>query len=98
MTEDELILSLCREAFALITDRVLSLCRLFGDRKYLSGLDDLHALLRGQPWYCQSSLPYKSFRQNREYRYLQFLRPCFTPTNIVTRINQEIKPKGGEKG
>jgi len=78
--------------------RILFCCILFPNRKYRSGLAELHPLIRGQPLYDQSSSPCKSFRLNGEYRYLQFLLPQNTyQKSIFACICQEIKPKGGEE-
>ena len=62
-----------------------------------SGLAEFHPLIRGQPFYDQSSSPCKSFRLNGEYKYLQLLLPQNTYHRyIFSFIYQEINQGGGD--
>ena len=78
--------------------RILLSYMLFPERKCWSGLVETYRLIRGQPFYCQSSSHSKSLCLNDGYRYLQLLLPRITHhRRIFSCICQEIKPKGGDR-
>jgi hypothetical protein len=94
-------LKICKDNLKMIIEGkwVLSCYMLFPGQKYLPRLAESHPLIRGQPLYCQSSLPSKYFCLNDGYRYLQLLLPrCTHHKYIFACVFQEIKPKGGETG
>jgi hypothetical protein len=76
---------------------ILSWCKRSPDRRYLSCLADVHPLIEGQLFYCQSILLCKLLHLNDGCKSLQVLySQCTFLIVIIAFTDQEINPKGGE--
>src|SRR4030043_1253469 len=76
---------------------ILSWCKRSPDRRYLSCLADVHPLIEGQLFYCQSILLCKLLHLNAGCKSLQVLYSQYTfLVVIIAFIDQDINRKRAE--